>query len=273
MAQQSTCMKKYSVKSGAFRSGTSHFSKWSPIYVTSPSDLSSLFYWYILFHLANKIASQGSIFGWLSISQALTHSDGFNHQKKQFPDLYLQSTLLRFILVVCPPSTWFARLDGSSSLTYFSNLLHSVSWLATCWYSNSNSLYFLNKSLLIQTSGLGPLNTSFQEATTAMIFLCGFSFKKLTASKFYCCHSLKLADLSFKLSSHFTLFTHFLSLLFQWRMWKLLDKTPKFVHLAKKVHCQYIQRPHMYLRVNFTAWNQHVSHYNLFYTLTLMWFP
>lgn len=187
--------------------------------------------------------------------------------------MYLQSTLLSFILMVCPPSTWFARLDGSSSLTYFLNLLHSVSWLAICWYSNSNSPYFLNKSLLIETSGLGPLNPSFQEATTAVIFLCGFSFKKWTAPKFYCCHFLKFADLSFKLSSHFTLFTHFLSLLFQWRMWKLLDKTPKFVHLAKKVHYQYIQRPHMYLKVNVSSLNQHVFHCTLLYILTLMWFP
>lgn len=46
--------------------------------------------------------------------------------------------------------------------------------------------------------------------------------------------------------------------------------THKSVPLAQRVHYQYIQRPHMYLKVNISSLNQHVFNYTLFYILTLM---
>lgn len=61
----------------------SHLSKLSLAVVTSSSYLSSLFYWYVLFHLANKIAPWGSIFGPVPILPALIYSDG--HLQNCFP--------------------------------------------------------------------------------------------------------------------------------------------------------------------------------------------
>lgn len=62
----------------------SHLSKLSLAVVTS-SNTWALFYWHALFHLANKIAPWGSIFGPVSISSALIYSHGFNHQQNRFP--------------------------------------------------------------------------------------------------------------------------------------------------------------------------------------------